>query len=81
MAHSIEARQPQDIIAPQDLLNEGVVDELLSQGRKPFFMRNNDDTVACFVPPLGLGEGQTMDYSLTDAKEIATIIDKLSREV
>ncbi|HYM65637.1 MAG TPA: hypothetical protein VES68_04135 [Candidatus Sulfotelmatobacter sp.] len=79
MALNIETQRPPDYIPPADLRREEVVKKLIDENRAPFLFRD-EESARCFIPPINLGEGQTMDISIADAKEIASIRDKLLRE-
>lgn len=80
MAQPLEIDHPITLIPLADLQTEGVVKRLIEENRTPFFLRSGE-TVVCFIPPGNSGSEQKLEVSLLDAKEIASIRDKLRREI
>ena len=67
------------LIPLSSLRDENVVRDLIAENRTPFLIRE-EETVICFIPPNKTHSAQSLEVSIADAKEIASIRDKLNNK-
>lgn len=83
MALNLESEKPPSFIPQTDLRREDVVKKLIQEGRTPFLLVSNGlenfKTAVCYIPPGKFSPEQTLDLTLEEARQIASIRNKLQK--